>query len=74
MRDASKRMDLEVEMELVYEWVADSEADHLAELVEDAWFSRSEDSLAEIDDAPMPELTLRHRMMRLIGFSDAAAA
>ena len=67
-------MDLEVEMELVYEWVADSEADFLAELIEDAWFSRSEDTLGEIDDAPAPELTLRHRMMRLIGFSDAAAA
>ena len=74
MRDACEGMDLEVEMELVYEWVADSEADFLAELVEDAWFSRSEDTFGEIDEAHVPDLTLRHRMMRLIGFSEAAAA
>ncbi len=61
-------MDLEVEMELVYEWTADAEDDVLAESLEDAWFHRTEDKLAELEDAPSPE-TLRGRMMRMIGFA-----
>jgi hypothetical protein len=63
-------LDLEVEMELVYEWVADAEDDVLAEALEDAWFERSEETLAELDDdAPSPVPTLRGRMMRLIGLA-----
>jgi len=62
-------LELEVEMELVYEWVADAEDDFLAEALEDAWFQRSEETLAELDDAPSPEPTLRGRMMRLIGLA-----
>ena len=58
-------------MELVYEWIADAEDDHLrawADTLEDAWFTRTEDTLHEIDDAPARP-TLRGRMMRLIGFA-----
>jgi hypothetical protein len=60
-------------MELVYEWIADAEDEVLADALEDAWFQRSGEQLAEIEDAHIPE-TLRGRMMRLIGFSAAAAA
>jgi hypothetical protein len=67
-------LDLEVEMELVYEWVADAEDDFLAEALEDAWFQRSEETLAELDDAPPRAPTLRGRMLRLIGFPRSAAA
>ncbi|MBA3462119.1 MAG: hypothetical protein H0T46_19320 [Deltaproteobacteria bacterium] len=65
--------DLEVEMELVYELTADAEDDLLADALEDSWFERSGEQLAEIEDALPPE-SLRVRMMRLIGFSAAAAA
>ncbi len=65
---SAMEIDLEVEMELVYEWTADAEDDFLADALEDAWFQRTEDTLADLEDAPSPE-TLRGRMMRIIGFA-----
>jgi hypothetical protein len=63
--------DLEVEMELVYEWVADAEDDHLAawaEALEHAWFTRDEETLHEIEDAPARP-SLGGRLLRLIAFA-----
>lgn len=50
---AATEMDLEVEMELVYEWTADAHDDFLAETLEDSWFDRTEAELAELADSPI---------------------
>src|SRR4051812_42689653 len=66
--------ELEVEMELIYEWtVDDDDEDHL----EDDWFHASDDGIASIEDAPRPRRdTLSGRVLRLIGWrtTDVVAA
>ena len=61
-------VDLEVEMELVYELVADAEDEHLAEALEEAWFQCAEEQFVDVDDAAPPP-TLRRRVMRAIGLA-----
>ena len=61
-------VDLEVEMELVYELTADAEDEHLTEAVEEAWFHRTEEQLVDVDDAA-PPATLGRRVMRVFGLA-----